>query len=106
MKQIFLMDGNTRVFDATLEEHYRPAVASAGVERHIYEPEELGIEAASELISSLEHAAEYTFPNAPNLHVWFGKYLKACRDNPNATVSVTVMPDPPPYEEVMTPKKR
>lgn len=96
-RQIFLMDGKTRIFDANLEPHFREA--ASGCERYIYEPDAIGIKTARDMIGPLLLAA------TDNAHVrgWLDKYLAVCEKHPDATVSVTVIPDPPKAEEKPTP---
>jgi hypothetical protein len=89
------------VFDANITHNLAPMAREAGIYQHLWRPEELNIETASELIAPLREAIEllesdpdrFKELDAPN---GWGTYenfvqfvrecLQACIDNPSASV--------------------
>jgi len=94
----------TNVYDANITHNLGAMAKSAGIYQHLWRPDELGIRTADQLVEPLEAglALLKTEPerfkgfNPPNgwgdyegFVAWVEKYLTACRENPDATVSVS-----------------
>lgn len=78
--------------------------AEAGIYKHVWRPEEIGIKHAKELIEPLtkaiadmkerpDHYKQFNSPNGWGLYEhfvpWLEKYLAACKENPEASISVS-----------------
>ncbi len=94
----------TRVFDANYTHNCGTMAAAAGIYQHLWRPEELGITKAAELIEPLRagvelmksdparferHNPENGWGSYKTFLPWVEAYLKACEENPDATVSVS-----------------
>ena len=93
-----------RVYDSNITHNLNRMAEAAGIYQHLWRPEELGITVARELIEPLRAGlaklkadpAHYETFNASNgwglyehLVPWVEKYLAACEEHPEATVSVS-----------------
>jgi len=93
----------TEVYDANITHNLGKMAAEAGIYKHLWRPEEIGIEQAGQLIEPLtaglallkSDPARFEAFNSPNgwgMYEHFvpfvEEYLEACRANPDATVSV------------------
>ena len=94
----------TVVYDSNITHNLGRMAEAAGIYQHLWRPEELGLHLAHDLIGPLERGiallksdpARFKAFNAPNgwgLYEHFvpfvQKYLDACRENPDATISVS-----------------
>jgi hypothetical protein len=94
----------TTVYDSNITHNLGRMAEEAGIYQHLWRPEEIGIAAAEELIEPLSAGlallksdpARFKAFDAPNgwgLYEHFvpfvEKYLDACRENPDAFVSVS-----------------
>lgn len=94
----------TTVYDANITHNLGPMAEEAGIYKHLWRPEELGITTAGELIEPLaaglallqsdpDRFKAFDAPNGWGLYEHFvpfvEKYLDACRGNPDATVEVS-----------------
>lgn len=94
----------TTVYDANITHNLGPMAEEAGIYKHLWRPEELGIKTAGELIEPLaaglallqsdpDRFKAFDAPNGWGLYEHFvpfvEKYLDACRGNPDATVEVS-----------------
>ena len=96
------VDGE-EVFSANITHNLNEMADAAGIYKHLWRPEEIGITKASELIAPVEagltdmvarpsHYEQYNAPNGWGLYKhflpWIAKYLEACKRHPDADVSV------------------
>ena len=94
----------TRVYDANITHNLGKMANAAGIYKHLWRPEELGITKAAELIEPLREGLarlkadpeEYEQYNASNgwgkyehFVEFVEEYLAACDANPDATVEVS-----------------
>jgi hypothetical protein len=94
----------TEVFWANITHNLTKMADKAGIYKHLWRPDEIGIKKAKELIEPLEkgltklkaHPDYYKHFNSPNgwgMYEHFvpfvEKYLQACKDHPDADVSVS-----------------
>lgn len=94
----------TTVYDANITHNLVKMAAEAGIYKHLWRPEELGIKTAEELIEPLTKGLSYMRDrpayfrqfSAPNgwgtydqFVPWIEKYLEACKANPDATIEVS-----------------
>ena len=92
----------TEVFDSNITHNLNTMAEKAGLYKHLWRPEELGITKASQLIEPLTKGLEllesdpeqFKKYNPPNgwgsyefLVAFVRRYLEACKDYPNADVS-------------------
>jgi len=92
------------LFEANITHNLIIMASEAGIYKHLWRPEELGITKAKELIEPLRHGLElmrsdrarfeaFDSPNGWGLYVnflpWIEKYLKACEEYPDATIRVS-----------------
>lgn len=92
------------VYDANITHNLGGMAKEAGIYKHLWRPEEIGIKKAKELIQPLEAALvqmkadpeRFEKHNAPNgwglyehFVPWIERYLEACRNYPEANVSVS-----------------
>jgi hypothetical protein len=92
------------VFDNNITHNLGTMAAAAGVYKHLWRPEELGITRAEELIEPLrvglatlkadpERFRKHNPPNGwgtyEGLVTFVENYLRACEENPDALVSVS-----------------
>lgn len=98
------MCGNgEEVYCANITHNLTEMADAAGIYEIVWLPEEAGIESASQLIKPLEKAiadmkadpGKYEKHNAPNgwglyknFVPWLEEYLQACKDHPDASVTV------------------
>lgn len=91
----------TNVHEANITHNLGPMAAAAGIYQHLWQPDELGIKVAGDLIAPLEAGLErlkcnpmhFSTFNAPNgwgkyehLVKFVEDYLAAARSHPTATV--------------------
>lgn len=96
-------DRPTTVYQSNITHNLGKMADMAGIYKYLWRPEEVGISKASELIEPLEQGLGLlkTFPkiyrnydppngwgNYDNLVEFVEKYLEACRENPDAVISV------------------
>lgn len=94
----------TSIFDANITHNLGAMAQEAGIYKHLWRPEEIGITKAGQLIEPLRAGLEllradpprfekHNSPNGWGLYKHFvpfvERYLKACEENPDATVSVS-----------------
>lgn len=92
------------VFDANITHNLNKMANAAGIYKHLWRPEEIGITKAAELIQPLrvglsdmvERPTYYESFNASNgwglyenFLPWIAKYLEACIAHPDATIHVS-----------------
>lgn len=92
------------VFEANITHNLNTMADEAGIYKHCWRPEEIGITKAEQLIEPLAKAIEamkleparFKKHNAKNgwglyenFVPWLESYLKACKSYPNATISVS-----------------
>lgn len=93
------------VYSSNITHNLGPMADEAGVYKHLWRPEEVGISRASQLIEPLTKAIElmkaepdrFKRLDAPNrwgtyddFVPWLERYLNACIEYPNADVSVWI----------------
>jgi len=91
------------VFDANITHNLCAMADEAGIYQHLWQPEKLGITKAGELIEPLTKGLELMKSDPPRFEAhnsengwglyehfvpWIEKYLEACIENPDATISV------------------
>jgi len=91
----------TSVYRANITHNLNKMAEAAGIYKHLWRPEEIGITKASELIEPLmvglallksdpKRFKKFDAPNGWGLYVHFvpfvEKYLRACEENPDAAV--------------------
>ena len=94
----------TSVYDANITHNLNRMAAEAGIYKHLWRPEEIGITKAEQLIEPLtaglalldsdperfrKFDAENGWGRYENLVEFVSKYLEACAANPDAEVSVS-----------------
>jgi hypothetical protein len=94
----------TTVFDANVTHNLNRMADEAGIYKHLWRPEEIGITKAAQLIEPLHAAlvlmradpARFEALNPENgwgsyedFVPWVEAYLRACEENPDATVAVS-----------------
>lgn len=94
----------TGVFDANITHNLGGMAEEAGIYQHLWRPEEIGISKAEQLIEPLTKGLElmksdperfeaFNSPNGWGLYEdfvpWVERYLEACREYPDADVSVS-----------------
>ena len=94
----------TSVYDATITHNLNQMADEAGIYKHLWRPEEIGITMAWQLIDPLrsglellraeperfkKHNASNGWGTYENLVGFVEKYLDACEKNPDATVNVS-----------------
>jgi len=92
------------VYDANITHNLGDMARAAGIYRHLWHPDEIGIKTAKYLIDPLTEGLEllksdperfqkYDSPNGWGLYKHFvpfvEKYLEACKENPDAEVSTS-----------------
>jgi hypothetical protein len=92
------------VFDANITHNLNRMAEEAGIYKHCWRPEEIGITHARQLIEPLRTAIETMKADPPrferhnatngwglykNFLPWLEKYLAACEEHPDAEVSVS-----------------
>ncbi len=94
----------TCVFDANITHNLSGMANEAGIYKHVWRPEEVGVKTAADLIEPLR-AGITLMENNPTRFMafdadngwgrydqfvpWLKKYLAACEENPTATVEVS-----------------
>lgn len=96
-------DGHERLYSANITHNLGEMAAAAGIYSACWRPEEIGITKASQLIPLLEsglaelkaqpeHFKKYNSPNGWGCYEsfvpWVENYLNACKEYPEAEVSV------------------
>lgn len=91
------------VYDANITHNLTRMAAEAGIYKHLWRPDEVGVETAGDLIEPLTEGlalmrsdpARFEKLNPPNgwgsydgFVPWIERYLEACKENPTAKVSV------------------
>jgi|SRR6476620_2308570 len=99
-----LEDDEDEVFSANITHNLGKMAQEAGIYQHLWRPDELGITKARELIEPLrnnidlmerepERFKAFDSPNGWGLYIhfmpWLHRYLAACEEYPDATVSVS-----------------
>jgi hypothetical protein len=94
----------TEVFEANITHNLGKMADAAGVYYACWRPEEIGIKTAGEIIPILEKGIadmkerpdffkQYDSPNGWGTYInflpWLEKYLAACKENPDAEISVS-----------------
>lgn len=94
----------TEVYWANITHNLGEMAEAAGIYKHLWRPEELGITQAGLLIEPLEeglaklkadpeHFEKFNSPNGWGLYKHFvpfvEKYLEACRENPTASIRIS-----------------
>lgn len=94
----------TEVFSQNITHNLGEMAEEAGIYKHLWKPEEIGITHAAQLIEPLKSGLElmkadperfekFNAPNGWGLYKhfvpWIEKYIEACEANPDATVSVS-----------------
>jgi len=97
------LDNGKEVYDANITHNLNTMAEEAGIYKHLWRPEELGITKAKDLIEPLaeglskmvcnkSHYEQFNASNGWGLweHFvpWIAKYLDACRKYPDANVNV------------------
>jgi hypothetical protein len=92
------------VFSANITHNLGAMAEAAGIYRHLWQPDELGISHASQLIKPLERGLakmkaepdEYRKHDAPNgwgkydhFIPWIERYIEACKQDPDATINIS-----------------
>lgn len=94
----------TCVFDANITHNLGLMADAAGIYKHVWRPEEVGVKTAADMIEPLR-AGITLMENNPKRFMafdadngwglydqfvpWLKKYLAACEENPTATVEVS-----------------
>lgn len=101
---VSLYVGEEEVFWANITHNLGKMAKAAGIYKHLWRPEEIGITQAKELIEPLQKGLElmrtipatfeqYNSPNGWGLYKnfvpWIEKYLAACEEYPEARVEVS-----------------
>lgn len=91
------------VFEANITHNLNTMAKEAGIYKHLWRPEELGVKVANELIEPLkiglqrlkdtpEYFKQFNPENGWGSYdvfvPWVEKYLAACKENPDAEISV------------------
>lgn len=94
----------TVVYDANITHNLGAMAEEAGIYKHLWRPEEIGIAKAAQLVEPLQAALalmkadpvrfeKHNSPNGWGLYEnfvpWVERYLRACEENPDADVSVS-----------------
>ena len=92
------------VFEANITHNLNTMAEAAGIYKHLWRPEEIGITTAKELIEPVskglddmrerpDYYKQFNSPNGWGLYKhfvpWIEKYLQACIDYPNSLVEVS-----------------
>ena len=95
---------DSEVFEYNITHNLNKMADEAGIYKHLWRPDELGITKASELIEPLRAGlallrsdparfekfnAENGWGKYENLVAFVERYMKACEENPDATVRVS-----------------
>ena len=95
--------GDIRVYDSNITHNLGRMAEEAGIYKCLWRPEEIGITKASQLIPLLTEGLAKLHADRPrfekfnasngwglyeNFVPWVSQYLEACRENPDADVSV------------------
>lgn len=96
--------GQTEVYSSNITHNLGKMAREAGIYEHLWRPEEIGVAKAAQLIKPLEeglellkrereHFEKFNAPNGWGMYEHFvpfvERYLEACRENPDADVSVS-----------------
>ena len=92
------------VFEANITHNVGKIARAAGIYKHLWRPDEIGITKASQLIEPLRRGLEFLksdrewfiqfnpdngWGSYDGFVPWVEKYLEACEQSPNADVSVS-----------------
>lgn len=92
------------IYTSNITHNLNKMAEAAGIYKHLWRPEEIGIKKASELIDPLrdglhklvESPSEFKKYNASNgwglyenFVPWLSEYYEACKNNPSANVEVS-----------------
>ena len=95
----------TEVFSANITHNLGEMADAAGIYKHLWRPEEIGITKAAQLIEPLEEGLakmksnpdeyrKYDAPNGWGLYSefvpWIERYINACKENPEAQISTYI----------------
>lgn len=98
------IDSRECFFDANITHNLGKMAAEAGIYKHMWRPEELGLTKAHELIVPIEagllamkanpefykeHDDENGWGTYDQFVPWIERYLNACKENPDATIEVS-----------------
>jgi hypothetical protein len=93
-----------QIFEANITHNLNKMADVAGIYKHLWRPEEIGITRAFQLIEPLQTAIaemeadpekfkQYDAPNGWGLYEhfvpWLQKYLRACKETPGAWIAVS-----------------
>ena len=94
----------TTIYDANITHNLNKMAGEVGIYKHLWQPEEIGITHAKQLIEPLREglalllsdperfkrfAPENKWGDYDRLVDFVGSYLSACEENPDATVEVS-----------------
>lgn len=94
----------TDIFTSNITHNLNTMAQEAGIYKHLWRPEEIGIKAAGELIKPLRqglarleaeperfklYEPENRWGTYDGFVGWVSEYLEACEENPDAMVSVS-----------------
>lgn len=94
----------TTIYSANITHNLNQMASAAGIYKHLWRPEELGIKTARELIEPLRaglallksdeprfrtHDAPNGWGRYPHLVEFVTEYLAACEENPDAEIEVS-----------------
>lgn len=92
------------LYEANITHNLNTMAEEAGIYKHLWRPDEIGVTAASELIEPLRaglhqlverpsHFKQFDSPNGWGLYIHFvpfvSRYFEACVNNPSALVRVS-----------------
>lgn len=102
---VYLTDENgNAVFSANITHNLNKMAGEAGIYKHLWRPEEIGITKAWQLVEPLREGlilmvtepARFEAHNPPNgwgsyegFVPWIAKYRQACIDNPEAEIGIS-----------------
>lgn len=101
---VYLSLDGREIYEANITHNLNTMAEEAGIYRHLWRPDEIGITTASELIEPLRaglhslverpsYFEQFNSPNGWGLYVHFvpfvARYLEACVENPSALVRVS-----------------
>lgn len=101
---VHINNQRTELYDANITHNLGKMAEAAGIYKHLWRPEELNIMKAGQLIEPLEKGLallkekpedfkQYNAPNGWGMYEHFvpfvEKYLNACKENPDASISVS-----------------
>lgn len=96
--------GSTEVYESNITHNLNRMADAAGIYKHLWRPEEVGVTKAGQLIEPLreglarlwadpKHFEQFNASNGWGLYEhfvpWVEKYLQACEEYPDAEISVS-----------------